>query len=199
MAQRGTDFNAPDAHARPAMHLPADVEIRRLQRCGDSRGDLTEVFRSSWGLGVEPVQWNVVRSHPGTLRGVHVHWRHSDYLLAMAGPLWLALKDIRPLSPTRGLACELSLHGDDELAVVIPPGVAHGFYFAETATTLYGVDAYWDESDELGCAWNDPGLGFSWTPVTGPPELSPRDREAGGLDEMARVWRRRAGAQAAHA
>ncbi len=133
------------------------------------------------------MQWNLVRSRAGSLRGVHVHARHADYLLAVSGTLQLALKDIRPDSPSFGLGCELELSGEVPTGVVIPPGVAHGFHFPADTTYLYSVTAYWDLSDELGCAWNDPALGFGWKVADGV-RLSERDRAAGSYDDMVRAW-----------
>ncbi len=165
----------------------AGVIVRPLDRHVDERGDLVELFRRSWDGVVDPVQWNLVRTKPGTLRGVHVHSRHSDYLIPAIGRFWLALKDIRPASPTHGRVLELDLHGDDACTVTIPPGVAHGFYFPDGGAFIYGVTDYWSLDDELGCAWDDPGLGFRW-PLTGPPVVSERDRTAGSLDVMTRAW-----------
>jgi dTDP-4-dehydrorhamnose 3,5-epimerase len=157
------------------------------------------VFRATWKTGAQPVQWNLVRNRPGTLRGVHSHWRHEDYLVPFAGPMWLALKDIRPDSPTRGVGCELDLHGDQLVAVRIPPGVAHGFYFASDSMFLFGVSAYWDTADELACAWNDPELGFGWDPMAdSSPILSRGDSQAGSLAEMTAEWIRRRRTITAH-
>ena len=190
--RRGPDLEHQTSTTRsPAsgQSLPAGVEILSLQDHVDSRGALVEVFRASWSPEVQPVQWNLLRSRPGVLRGVHAHWRHEDYLVPVEGPFWLALQDIRPDSPTHGAACELDLHATDLVAVKIPPGVAHGFYFASDALLFYGVSTYWDTADELACAWNDPGLGFGWASMTsGPPSLSQRDAEAGSLAEMTAEW-----------
>lgn len=50
--------------------LPAGVQECSLQLYSDERGSLVEIFREEWELPLEPVQWNAVRSEPGTLRGV---------------------------------------------------------------------------------------------------------------------------------
>lgn len=178
--------------------LPAGVEVLALQDRPDTRGILTEIYRASWRPDIQPVQFNLLRSRPGTLRGVHVHWKHEDYLVPVAGPLWLALKDIRPDSPTCGEVCELDLHADQFVAVRVPTGVAHGFYFATEALMIYGASTYWDTADELACAWNDPELGFGWRAVKDPPILSQRDAEAGSLVEMTAEWIHRSRKPTAH-
>ena len=96
------------------------------------------------------------------LRGVHVHLLHDDYLILLAGRASIGLKDLRPDSPTAGLATVVELDGELLQALSIPPGVAHGFYFREPSQHLYAVSRYFDRADELGCRWNDPELAIPW-------------------------------------
>lgn len=162
------------------------VVVTRLDPHEDERGRLTEVFRASWPTGVQPIQWNVVSSAPNVLRGVHVHTKHSDYLTCVAGGLLLGLKDIRRGSPTEGRAEMHLLRPEDGVAVSVPPGVAHGFYFAEPSMLVYSVSEYWSIDDEFGCRWDDPDTGLNW-PCTAP-VLSPRDRDAGSFADMVREF-----------
>ena len=145
--------------------LPQGVCVRSLVGHRDDRGCFTEVFRAEWETGVAPVQWNVVESQAGVLRGVHVHLLHDDYLILVSGRASIGLKDLRPESPTAGLATVVELAGERLQALTIPPGVAHGFYFHEPSRHLYAVSRYFDPADELGCHWNDSELGIRW-PVT---------------------------------
>lgn len=147
----------------------------------DQRGTLAEVHRDDRGLPVRPVQWNVVHSDPGVLRGVHCHLRHCDLLNIIAGELILGLVDLRMGSPTFRVA---EIHRIPALShsIVIAPGIAHGFHFQIPSTMLYGVDEYWNLDDELGCMWNDPGLGLTW-PCSSP-TLSERDQTAGSLEQL---------------
>jgi dTDP-4-dehydrorhamnose 3,5-epimerase len=162
--------------------LPAGVELARLRPHADSRGVFTELFRESWGLDVAPTQWNVVRSEPNVLRGVHAHWRHSDYLTVVAGRAAIGLHDLREGSPTEGMGTIVELAADEAHALTIPTGVAHGFYFPEPSLHVYAVSHEWDPSDELGCRWDDPELGIGW-PATDP-LLSERDLALGPLSEL---------------
>src|SRR3990170_6547130 len=89
--------------ARPSMILlPAGVRLLPLEMNRDDRGVFTEVFRRSWDIGMEPVQWNFVTSQAGVLRGVHVHVRHVDYLIVLEGRASIGLRDLRPRPPPRG-------------------------------------------------------------------------------------------------
>ena len=162
--------------------LPAGVSCLGLVPHADDRGVFTEVFRTSWDLDVVPAQWNVVSSMTNVLRGVHAHWRHADYLLLVSGTATVGLHDLRSEAPTEGLSASVELSGHSPVALVIPPGVAHGFYFHEPSIHVYAVSHEWDPEDELGCRWDDPELGIDW-PCTAP-QLSERDRGLGSLSAL---------------
>ena len=163
--------------------LPEGVVVHRLERHRDDRGVLTEIFRSSWGATPPPVQWNLVHSAAGVLRGVHVHCQQVDHVVAIAGRFLLGVQDLRPTSPTHGVAALVDLGGDEPGAATIPPGVAHGFLFPVPTTFVYGLTVEWDSSDELGCRWDDPDLSIPW-PMA-PTSLSPRDVAAPPLASFA--------------
>jgi len=156
--------------------LPAGTALRSLEAHADARGAFTELYRREWGTGVEPIQWNAVRSEAGVLRGVHVHIRHDDYLTVPVGRASVGLKDLRRGSPTEGLAALVELGEEHPAALVIPHGVAHGFYFHESSLHVYAVSEYWDAADELACNWADPELGIPWPVATA--LVSDRDRGA---------------------
>ena len=161
--------------------LPAGTYLRHLTAHSDDRGEFTEVHRREWPSGVEPVQWNCVRSRAGTLRGVHVHAKHADYLTCPVGQCFVGLRDLRR-GPTAGQTAMVELSADRPAGLTIPPGVAHGFYFPVDSLHLYAVDRYFDPADELGCHWADPALELDWPGV--PMLLSRRDRDAGPLAEL---------------
>ena len=162
--------------------LPFGVKYRALTMHKDDRGVFTEVFRAAWNTGIVPVQWNVVSSGAGVLRGVHVHLQHFDYLIIQKGRATIGLRDLRKGSPTEGMAEVLEMSGDELGALTTPPGVAHGFYFHEPSVHMYSVSHYWDLSDELGCHWADPALEIPW-PIK-EAHLSPRDASAQSLAEL---------------
>jgi dTDP-4-dehydrorhamnose 3,5-epimerase len=162
--------------------LPAGCSLRRLATHGDERGAFTELFRREWETGVDPVQWNVVRSEPGVLRGVHVHIRHDDYLTLPEGRATIGLRDLRRDSATAGLSALVELRGDDLQALTIPHGVAHGFLFHEPSLHVYAVTRYWDPEDELACHWADPDLELAWPER--PTLVAPRDEAAPPLSDL---------------
>ena len=164
------------------MNLPDGVELRPLTMNRDSRGSFTELFREEWDTGLSPVQWNAVSSEPGTLRGVHLHIRHDDYLTVLKGRAFVGLRDLRNGSPTEELSVLVELTEDPLTALVIPHGVAHGFYFPEPSLHLYAVTKYWDVDDELACHWADPDLEIAWPAE--PTNVSERDATAQSLAEL---------------
>lgn len=146
----------------PDPPLPPGVRLHPLQPHRDPRGVLVEVFREAWDVGVRPLQWSILCSEPGTLRGFHVHPRHDDYLVLFEGRTSVGLKDLRQSSPSFGLSRLVSMDGKSPVALTIPHGVAHGFLHHERSFALLGASEYWDPSDELACRWDDPELGIPW-------------------------------------
>jgi dTDP-4-dehydrorhamnose 3,5-epimerase len=138
------------------------VRLLPLTPHRDPRGVLVEVFREAWDVGVRPVQWAILSSEPGTLRGCHVHPRHDDYLILFEGRTSVGLKDLRESSPSFGLAKLVEIDGRTPIALTIPHGVAHGFLHHERSVAMLGASAYFDPADELACSWDDPELGIEW-------------------------------------
>ena len=68
-----------------------------------------ELFREEWGVGLSPVQWNLVHSEPHTLRGFHVHLENFDYLSVISGTMDLRIVDLRKDSSTFGDSFHLLL------------------------------------------------------------------------------------------
>lgn len=147
------------------------------------------MFRQEWpDVGWPFIQWNLVRSGARVFRGVHLHLAHADYLVLVAGEMTIGLKDLRAGSPSEGATALITMREDAPSALVIPPGVAHGFLFREPSIHAYAVSRYWDPANELGCHWQDQELGIPW-PIA-PAEvatycLSSRDAQLPGLSRVA--------------
>ena len=162
--------------------LPDGVRVLPLAMHGDDRGVFTEVFRDEWEVAPRPVQWNVVSSAAGVLRGVHVHPRHDDYFVLLSGKASIGLADLRDDSPTKGVSTVVEQTGDELSAVLIPHGVAHGFLYHASSTHLYSVTHTWDTADELAVHWADPDLAIPWP--SQPTLMSARDDGAPPLTEV---------------
>ena len=102
------------------------------------------------------------RSRPAPLVGLHFHLHQADYWYALRGKVRVVLHDLRVGSRTDGATEVIDLDGDVDQGVYIPPGVAHGFAALTDVLLTYLVDNYYDDSDELGLAWDDPAVGADW-------------------------------------
>ncbi len=162
--------------------LMPGVDVRLLVAHADERGTFTEIFREAWVTGTRFVQWNAVTSRAGTLRGVHVHRHHDDYLVLISGHLWLGLADLRPGANPDDARALIEIVTAQPVAITIPPGVAHGFLFSTDSVHVYAVSHCYDGTDEMGCRWDDAGLGLAW-PMA-PSYVSPRDQQLPSLQTL---------------
>ncbi len=141
------------------------VKVRQLAMHRDKRGHFTEVFRDEWDTALNPTQWSVVESEPGTLRGMHLHRRHDEYFLVLKGHASVGLRDLRPDSPTEGAWALYDLRGDALTCLSFPRGILHGWYFYEQSLHLQAVSenyGFYGENDNFGCHWSDPALEIPW-------------------------------------
>jgi dTDP-4-dehydrorhamnose 3,5-epimerase len=153
----------------------AGVIIVRPQVFGDERGRFVETYRRDViPDGQEMVQANRSEKQAGALVGLHYHLHQADYWYVLRGRAQVVLHDLREGSPTDGATETFVLDGDEDAGLYIPPGVAHGFAALTDLTMTYQVDRYFDPSDELGVAWDDPDIGAQWD--VSDPILSKRDQ-----------------------
>ncbi len=154
----------------------------------DVRGGFGELWRASWTdpLGIRFVQGNLSQSRSGVLRGLHYHLRQHDLWVILAGSAQVVLVDLR--RHLAGDATEPPAVLSETLqamdAVLIPPGVAHGFWSLEEFELLYLVSNEYDGSDEHGFAWDDQLAAIHWP--GGDPVLSERDTSAPSLLDSVR-------------
>lgn len=164
--------------------MPIDgVVVFALESRADARGRLTEIYRRS-RLGERRtfVQANVSISRAGVLRGLHFHRAQADYWCILEGRAFVGLVDLRAGSPTEGATAGVTTDaGERQVALYIPPGVAHGFYAETDLTLLYLVDAEFTGEDEFGLAWDDPDVAIAWPARD--PILSERDRSNPSLGQ----------------
>ncbi len=155
------------------------VHSRRLE---DSRGHLERVFccdeLSSAGWQGPVAQANVTLTHArGTVRGMH-YQRPPDaevkLVRCLRGVVWDVVVDLRPNSPTFLRWHAETMSGDNQLALLIPMGCAHGFQtLSDDVEMLYMHSARHAPASEGGISPSDPRLEIDWPlPIT---DMSPRD------------------------
>jgi dTDP-4-dehydrorhamnose 3,5-epimerase len=163
---------------RPPSAIPG-VRYGAIQRFSDNRGSFRELWRASRFADQEFVQANLSTSAPGVLRGLHYHTKQLDYWIVAAGRAFVALVDVRPPTSGTGKAVVETRELEADEWVVIPTGVAHGFLALDQLELLYLVTNEYDNTDELGFAWDDPDVAVPWPVLSATPDghpiLSERD------------------------
>lgn len=102
----------------------------------------------------------------GTLRGLH--WQNAPHaetklIRATRGRVWDVAVDLRPDSPTRLAWFGLELDAANHLALLIPPGFAHGFVtLTADAELLYCIDTAYHAEAVQGARYDDAALGIGW-------------------------------------
>ena len=159
---------------QPHAFIP-DVWLAEVTAFGDARGAFMETFRREWFPWVnwDRLQGNCSLSSAGVLRGLHFHHRQIDYWFVTRGVIRVGLVDLRPSSPAYLRGTTLEIGDSNRVGLFVPSGVAHGFYALTDATLTYLVNNYYDGTDELGVAWDDPALGVDCNADA--PMLSARD------------------------
>ncbi|MFN0029687.1 MAG: dTDP-4-dehydrorhamnose 3,5-epimerase family protein [Acidimicrobiales bacterium] len=167
------------ATVTPSTRIAGVVHVE-LTTFGDERGSFTETYRREWVPGArEMIQSNRGDRKAGCVVGLHYHLHQADYWYVPFGTARAVLHDLRVGSPTDGATEVVDLGesgGSDatpQRGLYIPPGVAHGFASLTDMTITYLVDGYYNPSDELGVAWNDPEIGADWGLID--PVVSARD------------------------
>jgi dTDP-4-dehydrorhamnose 3,5-epimerase len=160
---------------------------------GDERGLFVETYRREWVPGArEMIQNNRGDRQQGAVVGLHYHLHQADYWYVPFGRCRVVLHDLREGSPTDGATQVLDIGRRDDgthdhRGIFIPPGVAHGFAALSDMTITYLVDGYYNPSDELGVAWDDPAIGADWGVVDA--ILSNRDRANPRRADIVPQWR----------
>ncbi len=155
----------------------------------DARGFFLETWHerkyAEAGISGPFVQHNHSHSTRNTLRGLHAQRQHPQGKLvrAVEGEMFDVAVDIRRGSPTFGRWTGVLLSGENFRQLWIPPGFAHGFcVLSKRLHVDYKCTDFYDGSDELAVAWNDPDIGIEWPIST--PVLSNKDAAARRLCEQ---------------
>lgn len=158
--------------------LPLDgLKLVRRVRLGDERGALSRVFctqelaGAGWTWPIAQIN-HTSTAHCGTVRGLHFQRPpHAEGKLVscLRGSVWDVVVDVRAGSPTflHWHAETLSL--DNGCAMLIPPGVAHGFQaLSDGVELLYCHSAPHVPASEGGLDGLDARLAIDWPlPVLG--------------------------------
>lgn len=156
-----------------------DIKVIRFARFPDHRGYFSEHFRKSdiaalpFMKDIEFRQSNESCSKPGTIRGLHFQWNPymGKLVRTISGRMVDLVLDIRKGSATFGKIIGYDMPAGPEAGhsewIWVPPGFAHGNYFAEFTLIEYFCSSEYSPGCEAGISplatdldWSlcDPGL-----------------------------------------
>ena len=169
------------------------MEIKPLRLAGtyeitlsphhDDRGYFMRVYDKSWfeqlSLTTDWLQENQSRSNRKHLiRGLHFQRppdAETKLVRAVVGAVFDVFVDLRRSSSTYGQWDSIELTADNQKAVYIPRGFAHGFCTLTDDTVVgYKVDSNYNPNAEGGLRWDDATLNIQWP--TKSPYLSEKDQ-----------------------
>jgi dTDP-4-dehydrorhamnose 3,5-epimerase len=92
--------------------------------------------------------------------------------------------DVRRGSANFGKWEAVTLSGENQRMIWIPPGFAHGFrVISETADVLYKATDYYAPEYERTLAWNDPDVKIDWK-LNSEPTVSVKDQRGISLRDV---------------
>jgi dTDP-4-dehydrorhamnose 3,5-epimerase len=145
--------------------------VMRTEPHLDERGSFVRTFCQTEiaqaGMDFTVCQTNVSQNNTrGTLRGLHYQAEPKPdpkVVRCIKGSIWDVAIDLRANSATylKWFGCELS--ADNNIAMIIPGGCAHGFITLQDHTeVLYLMGEFYDEKLARGVRWNDPAFAINW-------------------------------------
>jgi dTDP-4-dehydrorhamnose 3,5-epimerase len=157
--------------------LVVEAEPHSDDRGAFARLHCPEEFAAA-GHPFAPVQTSLSRNPAaGTLRGMHhqpAPHAETKLVRAVRGRVFDVAVDLRPESPAHRRWVGAELSAENQKALFVPEGVAHGFLTLEDDTdVLYQISPAFVPGHEAGVRWDDPAFGIEWPAA--PKLLSPRD------------------------
>ncbi|MDQ2710824.1 MAG: dTDP-4-dehydrorhamnose 3,5-epimerase family protein [Acidobacteriota bacterium] len=174
--ESGVSIEIPDAEAGigkvilspTSSDLIADVVIKPFNVWPDDRGYFLEIARLGQGLVADfphaSSQVSAALNYPGIIKAFHFHRFQTDYWVAAAGLLQVALVDLRRGSRTFGFKNTLYVGALRPWQILIPPGVAHGYKVIgeQPSVLVYVTNRTYDPHDEGRIPYNHALIGYDW-------------------------------------
>ena len=148
-----------------------DLIIISSKKNNDDRGYFREVYRQKdledlIGYRVNFCQDNLVKSSYLVLRGLHYQrepYSQSKLVYVSKGKVLDIAVDMRRNSKTYGKYFSIILSEEENNALFIPKGFAHGYLtLSKKAIVNYKVDNYYMKDYESGILYNDKQLNIDW-------------------------------------
>lgn len=157
-----------------------EVKIIEQFRHDDARGSFVKTYHekslSDAGISFTLRESFYSVSKQNVLRGMHFHYPpfdHAKIVFCTNGSILDCAVDIRKESATFGQFVSAELSYENNKALYIPKGFAHGFLTtSESATTFYLVDGMYSAAHDAGILYNS--FGMNWQVVE--PIMNERDQ-----------------------
>lgn len=159
------------------------VWLIKLERREDERGFLARTFCerefAAHGLNVRWPQCNLTLTRRrGMIRGMHFQADPKPEIKlvrCVAGAVFDVVVDVRRSSPTFGRWAGFELSAENQRALYVPAGFAHGFQcLMDNCQLYYHMSECYVPELARGLRWNDPQVGIQW-PIPDP-QLGERDQ-----------------------
>ena len=164
------------------------VVLLQCPRYADHRGDLTKLYHANTlaalGLTFRPVESFITRSKAGVVRGMHFQINeaaHDKLVFCPKGRVLDVVVDIRPESPEFNKPVALELSEDNNMALLIGKGYAHGFLAKnDDSWMIYSTTTVHNQSLDRGVLWSS--INFDWGIES--PTISKRDLQHPKIEEL---------------
>jgi dTDP-4-dehydrorhamnose 3,5-epimerase len=157
----------------------------------DNRGSFRESFKhdeifASTGIDFTVRQANFSLSDRGVIRGIHyslVPGGQAKWVICVSGSVTDVVVDLRIDSPTFKKVVYVDLRQGDGMAVLIGPGLGHGFYSKENASGVsYFLNTVYNPENEYEISPKDSELAIKWSDETVDHVISTKDLQAPTLN-----------------
>ena len=167
-----------------------DLIIFEPKIFNDIRGYFFESYNKNLFLDndidINFVQDNQSFSSYGTIRGLHFQtgeYAQSKLIRVIKGEILDVVVDIRKNSKTFGKVFYINLSEANQLQLLIPKGMAHGFaVLSKDALILYKCDNFYNKESEQGILYNDQDLNIDWQISKDKQILSEKDLQWQGFN-----------------
>lgn len=166
-----------------------DVKIAKGVYFEDSRGSLKKTM---FGDELNELMGSIKEvicstSNKDVVRGLHFQTdpsQISKFITCVSGKIIDVFLDVRLESKTFGQHASIELEENDNKAIFIPKGFAHGYgVISEVATVVYIQSGNYDPDNDF--AINPLSLNIDWE--INNPLLSEKDKEAISFDEYKKI------------
>ncbi len=145
-------------------------EIQQIA-LNDSRGSFIRLFcqqeLSQIRKNISFAQINFSHTFlKGSVRGMHCQQlpaAEAKLVRCLSGAVFDMVVDLRKGSPTFLKHYTIELSADNDCAIFIPEGFAHGFQaLTDNASLLYMHTEFWSPNQEFGIRYDDPLISIDW-------------------------------------